>query len=485
MKQKISELTLYRWRYGIGYLVAGTAVICALLFAALFVPNGLRDAERAASVHTGSLQFQHFDPQTVVDLPYHFLQRVSFAFLDVTTLSIKLPSLIFALLAIIGMYVLLATWFKRNVAIITTAVGATLPLFLFASQDATPTIYHFAISLWLLATATFVAHERKPLLLWKIIFFVLLALNLYTPLGVYLDLAVLSTVLFHPHIRFLTRRVDPNKLLAGAVVALAVLVPMIYSLVTTPKLIVTLLGVPSTVPDFVANMTRVAHDYFGFASTSGGINVRPMFTVGLALLLVLGIYHFLHVRYTARNYVISFWAIVLIPIIIISPEYSVYIFPVAVILAAFGIQALISEWYRLFPRNPYARVVGLFPIGIIVAGLVITGMQMYAVSYHYLSQVANNFDNDLVLLDSGLDFSNATAEKPATLVTSSGRLEFYNLVSKYDKRFVATTTVNTDRPLLFSNTSTVTKPTTEPSRILTDTRLDKSDRFYIYTDAAK
>ena len=32
----------------------------------------------------------------------------------------------------------------------------------------------------------------------------------------------------------------------------------------------------------------------------------------------------------------------------------------AYLYMAIGIETLIGEWYRLFPRNPYARLIGFF-----------------------------------------------------------------------------------------------------------------------------
>jgi 4-amino-4-deoxy-L-arabinose transferase-like glycosyltransferase len=485
MRKKMSEYSLYRGRYVLGYTLAAVAVCSALLFAALYVPSGLHDGERAAVVRSATLQFQHFDPQTVIDLPYHLLQRSSIALFDITTLSTKIPSLIFGFLTIIAIYVLTATWFRKNVAIITTAIGGTLPVFLFASQDGTPIIYHFAVSFWLLVAATFVARRRGPTFLWKIIFFILLALNIYTPLGVYLDVAIISTIIFHPHIRFLTRKLNINRIAISSVIALVVLVPMIYSIVVLPKLLLNLLGIPTEWPTIIPNIVALGKDYFGFFSSGSSDMVRPMFSIGIFLVTALGLYRFILVKYTARSYVIWFWSLVVVPIIIMSPSFAVYIFPIVVIMIAMGIDLLIREWYKLFPYNPYARAAGLLPLGIIVGGLIITGVQMYGVSYHYLASTANRFDNDLERIDQALRLAGATKDKPALLLITQDRKTFYDVVARYDTRYTVTTALPSSSPQLplLVSMPGANRPsiTHTPTRIFTDSRLEQADRVYLYT----
>ncbi len=47
------------------------------------------------------------------------------------------------------------------------------------------------------------------------------------------------------------------------------------------------------------------------------------------------------------------------PVILINPIFTSVTFVPIVLLLAAGLTSLIGYWYRLFPRNPYARVAGL------------------------------------------------------------------------------------------------------------------------------
>jgi 4-amino-4-deoxy-L-arabinose transferase-like glycosyltransferase len=489
MKQKITSYALYRWRYLIGYLSIGSAIFAALIFAVVFVPGGIRLEEKIASVKSGSLQFYHFDPQTVIDLPYHIIQRASFALFDVSSFSIKLPSLIFGVATIIGIYVLLAIWLKRNVALITTGIAATMPIFLFTAQDGTPTMYHFAVSFWLLLSAMLVSRRYKPTMLWKVLFFVFLALNIYTPLGIYLDLAVITTVIAHPHIRFLTRKLNPNRVIIAAIVALLTLVPLIYSIVLQPKLALQLLGFPGEILNLQTNLLELLKDYVGFVDAGSGSVARPMFSIGVFLVIATGLYRFIIIKYTARSYVVWFWIACLVPIIILSPQYAAYVYPVAVLMVGMDIDLLLREWYKLFPHNPYARVTGLLPLGLIVAGLIASGSSMYVTSYHYIASTSGHFDNDLTLLQNQLSSLKVTKEKPALVVVPESQVSFVELVSRYDQRFSQTSkqpsTLDAPYTLIAHDSYSKRLIKNEPSKIITSSKSQNSDRFYLYTKPAQ
>lgn len=489
MKQKITSYALYRWRYLIGYLSIGSAIFAALIFAVVFVPGGIRLEEKIASVKSGSLQFYHFDPQTVIDLPYHIIQRASFALFDVSSFTIKLPSLIFGVATIIGIYVLLAIWLKRNVALITTGIAATMPIFLFTAQDGTPTMYHFAVSFWLLLSAMLVSRRYKPTMLWKVLFFVFLALNIYTPLGIYLDLAVITTVIAHPHIRFLTRKLNPNRVIIAAIVALLTLVPLIYSIVLQPKLALQLLGFPGEILNLQTNLFELLKDYVGFVDAGSGSIARPMFSIGVFLVIAIGLYRFIIIKYTARSYVVWFWIACLVPIIILSPQYAAYVYPIAVLMVGMGIDLLLREWYKLFPHNPYARVTGLLPLGLIVAGLIASGSSMYVTSYHYIASTSGHFDNDLTLLQNQLSSLKVTKEKPALVVVPESQVSFVELVSRYDQRFSQTSKQPSllDAPYTLIAHDSYSKRLikNEPSKIITSSKSQNSDRFYLYTKPAQ
>lgn len=486
MKRRVTEYSLYKGRYMIGY-IAGLAMITTLIiFGALYAPGGLREAEQASAVASANLEFNEFDPATVVNLPYHLLQRLSFEIFDVSALSIKLPSIILGLAALVGMFYLIKEWYRKNVAMIATIIAASTPIFIFMAQDGTPLVYAISIAFWLLVAATRVSRQQGPRLLWKITFFILLALNLYSPLGIYLNLAIVTTVMFHPHIRHTLRKLNPNYIAVASVSSLLMLAPLLYSLVMSPIIMLQLLGLPSQSPNVFDNTKTIFLTYIGAIDPVSPI-VQPMLSIGIMMLIAIGLYKFIQVKHTARSYIVWFWVITLVPLMLINPSYAPFVFPLAVIMVAMGIATLIGEWYKLFPLNPYARVIGLLPLGIIVIGLVASNASRYLIGYHYTPELANHYSQDLRLLDTTLDRVEASADQPARLIVTKSQAGFYQTVADYNQRFtVSSDTKQATEQYIISHDAWRKVPINQvPDFIANDDKSQNADRFYLYTNSDK
>ena len=487
MEKRVTDYWLYRHRYALGYSLGLLLITVTLTYATLFVPGGIRAAEQATSVASGQLAFTEFNPETVINLPYHILQRGVFAVVGIDVLSIKIISLVMGVTAVVGLYLLIREWFRNNVAQITTVIVATLPAFVFIAQDGTPTIYAIAVSIWLLLSATYVSRRRDPQLTWKIIFFCLLGLNLYTPLGVYLNIALVSTIIFHPHIRHSTRMLNPNRIAIASAMLLVILAPLLYSLVSQPQIGMTLIGLPSEMPDFAANGKLLLDSFASFSGSSGGL-IHPIFPIGVLVIIAIGMFRFLQVKYTARSYIVWIWAIVLLPLIAINPEYAILTLPLAALMIAMGINTLIAEWYKLFPLNPYARVFGLIPLGVIIAGVVFSGMTHYYHAYLYAPGVADQFNDDVRMVKKVVERAGATSEQQIVLGVDKSDLDFYKLVASYDGRFTVTSDLsNAPLPHIAANSyeGSSSSARGELTYIAVNRFSQDSDRFYLYEQIKK
>lgn len=480
LKQRVTEYKLYRYRYVIGYTLALLCVIAMLTGAALFLPQGIRAEEQASSLTSSVLEFNDFNPETVVYLPYHALQLASFIVLGVSEFSIKLPSVLLGILAAAGAFLLIRSWFRSNVAVIAALIAATTPGFIFASQDGTPIIFSIATTIWLLLTATYVARRHEPGLLWKILLFAFSVLTLYTPLGIYLCLALLSTLIFHPHIRYVARRLDPNRIFIASGVALLLLSPLLYSVVMHPNVGLRLLGIPDQWPDWWSQAQLVLGALFGFGAPEDGI-LRPIISIGVGLLMLVGLYRLIHTRYTARSYVTTIWLLFLIPLVYLNPEYILLLLPVATILVAMGMATLIIEWYRLFPYNPYARVFGLLPLSLIVIGIVLSSATRYGMSYSASPELVRAFHTDLKLLDKTIERAEASEESPIPVVVGSDDKSFYELVAKYNQRIAVTTDTPARQPyIVIVGSGAKPNPDLEPYHIAVTARHSDANRVYLY-----
>ncbi|HJP81707.1 MAG TPA: glycosyltransferase family 39 protein [Candidatus Saccharimonadales bacterium] len=485
MTRKITDYFLYRWRYILGYVGIGLVFTALLVMAGFFVPGGLSEAEMRSVVASSNitLSFTQFDPSSIIDLPYHLLQRISIDLFGISNISIKLPSLILGALSTFGMLILLRIWFQRNVAVITTALTLTTGQFLYATQSGTPGIIYIFWSIWLLVSATLVARRSKWSLFWKIAFFAIAALSLYTQLSIYILIALLGAIIFHPHLRFLVRQLSKARLTLAFICSLILLIPLGYAIIKQPSVGLTLLGIPTTSPDIQANALQLVRQYFDFTTLSSGTMVTPIYGLGSAALILLGIFRLATAKYTVRSYLLTAWAVLLIPILLLNPRFINITFVPILLLIAMGISTLIGNWYQLFPRNPYARVAGLLPLAILIGGMVLSGVDRYMYGYQYDPNTVSNFSKDLSLLRTALKSNNGA---PIRIVAASDEAPFYQAVAKHSKNVTVSNTVVGPGSAIVTRASYLTsKPAGLPTEIITNGRVNDADRFYLYKTDTK
>jgi hypothetical protein len=481
MVTSISDYFLYRWRYLLGYSVIVVLILALLAVAGLLVPGGISQGEMTSAVNSSSLAFsiQAFKPDAIVNLPYHLLQHGSFSVFGVSDFSIKLPSIILGLVSALGILLLLRIWFKQNVAVITTVLVLTTGQFLFLTQDGTPTIVYIFWSVWLLVSALMVSRRAGWPTLWKVALFSISALSLYTPLAIYILLALLSAAALHPHLRYIIRRLSKARLAVASLCGLILLAPLIYTIIKEPSVGLQLLGIPTSMPNILENGRMLFEQYLTFMNPGGRTVLTPVYGLGTAILMILGIVRLFTMKYTARGYITIAWIVLLLPAIIINPRYVTVAFIPVILLMAMGVSMLITMWYKLFPRNPYARIAGLIPLAVLIGGMLFSGVERYMYTYQYNPAIAGQFSHDLQLLNTYL----GTKDRgETTLIVSEGEIPFYSAVAKYTDKLTVVgkgTPATKTEATIMSQKAKDTK-VGSPSTILTDSKKDNADRFYIY-----
>ena len=487
MLKHVTDYMLYRWRYLIGYAVMVAAIGAVFYLVGLHVPGALRQAELDSAIKSGSLSMETLEPSMVIDLPYHILQRVIFILFGVSIVTIKLPSIIIATLTTIGIFLLVRTWFRRNVAIIATITAATSTQFLFLLQDGTPHIMYSFVTIWLLFASTYVTRNKAFSTLWKVMTGVLMATALYTPLGIYLVIAILTTAFFHPHIRYTILRFSRPRLWIGIFLALVSLTPLIYAAIIDRNVLFTLIGLPVGEIHLMRNLTEVVLDLFGYTAQSTTYFLRPAYSLGLFLLILVGVYKLITYKYTARSYIALILGLVMAPLVLLNPERLYDLFPLACLMIALGVATLITDWYKLFPRNPYARIAGLVPLGVLIVGIVYSGVIRFTGNYLYNGAILSHYSTDVRHLRHVLA-ANQASPTTTKLVVAKEEVAFYALMAHYDKRFTVTqigNPVSAPVTILSHNAYRLAKPTTEPTQIVSNRMTENSDRFYIYKTASK
>jgi len=421
-KLNITKEFVYKWRYIIGYSAIAAFLLLVLVVLGTHIPGGLSPAEITSVIKSSATNFKDFWSVDVVNLPYYVLQHISFIIFGVSLFSIKLPSIILAFLSAIGILILLKQWFKPNIAILATLIALATSQFMFISQNGTPDIMYIFWPVWLILLAGVISSCKKFRKLSVVLFFVAAALSLYTPLMAYIILVIAGAIIFHPHLRYLIKQISNLDIIIGLVLIITILSPLAMMIYRHPDIILTLLGVPTKLPNLALNLSSLANQYASFINPGGTVVMTPIFELGSALLILLGVYFVYLNRSTAKSYVLIIWTACLIPIILLNPTATTVTYIPLILLLASGINGLLSHWYELFPKNPYARVGGLVPVIVMVVILVASGVNRYLYSYRYTPSLVNSFSYDIRYLPTRTKY----------LLVSGKERDFYLVVAKYD-----------------------------------------------------
>jgi hypothetical protein len=463
---------IYRFRYYLGYGIVGLLLIGLLLFAGVYTPGGLSTQEMAAVVKSSSIDMSSVTGFAVTNLPFHLLQLASINLFGVSEFSIKLPSLILAFISSIGLILLLRRWFKPRIAILASIIAITTGQFLFIAQNGAPDILYVLWSVLLLLLGTLIAKKVKWLTLWKVLFFIVAALSLYTPLSIYALVALGIATILHPHLRYIVRQLSKPRLIAAFIVGLIIALPLIIGVIKTPALGITILGIPAHWPNIGYNVMLLSQQYLGFAAQSSTGLMTPVFGLGSMLIIGFGIIKLIRTRDSTQSYLIIIWLICLVPVLVISPGFTSVTFLPLVLLLTTGVDSLLGYWYRLFPFNPYARLTGLVPLVVLIGVLVFSGLERYVYGYHYDPYSVSNFSQDLSLLP----------KSTKNLVVGTDELAFYQVVASHRQGLYVSTTSSEST---FTQTHTVhiggiNYPGFTIERIITSSAGSNADRFYIY-----
>lgn len=467
-----SKYFLYRWRYVIGYSLVGLLLAGLLLFAGLYLPGGLSQSEMQSVVRSAALSITDPASLAIPNLPYYAFQAGIFSLFGVSIFTIKLPSLILGLLSAIGLILLLRRWFKPNIAVLASLIAISTGQFLFISQLGTPSILYIFWPIALLLLGTQVTRVKKARFFWKILFVVVAALSLYTPLSIYPLIAIALAISLHPHLRAAVRRFKKGRIIVISIIFLALIAPLVYFITAvTPSLGGALL-VGSTVTwpvNLGENALTVIRQYFLFWEPSVTTIMTPVFGLGSALLIGLGLYRLIRTRETTRSYLVILWIVCLMPVLLLNPNFTSVTFVPSILMLAAGLTSLIGYWYRLFPLNPYARISGLVPIIILVGALIITGFARYAYGYHYTPAVATQFSKDLALLP----------KDTTQIIVSDDERAFFEAVASINGDFEVVDTP-TDKSFVVTRMANDEFGKFKITRIITSPGSTEANRLYVY-----
>ncbi|TAH31949.1 hypothetical protein EYC58_04710 [Candidatus Saccharibacteria bacterium] len=468
----LREITLYRYRYLIGYMAFGLLFLALLLVGVDQAPRGLSAQEMSSAVTSVNLRIFNPIATNVVDAPYHILQKASIHYLGLSSMALKLPSIIIGAITGIGIVFMLQKWFRKNVAIITASIIVTSVGFLSLARTGTPMIMTAFWTVMLLLGATHVLHGEKHQFLWKLFCFVCIALLAYSPFGIYPLLVMTIAGIIHPHVRYRLKQGEWWQHLISAITVLTILGPLIVSVIHTPSIALSLLGMDQLhqfqLSHILGNTKEVLSTLFNFTSNTSEHIVKPIFGIATTVLLIFGILKLFTASYSARSYMLFIWLLVLVPLLLIRPDMVLLVIVPATLILAIGIETLIRQWYDIFPRNPYARIAALIPLTILVISIVGINMERYFYGNHYSSLAADSHA-ELPAVRAVLDSHQLGKTRPVVISVPADQVSFYDILRREFPRVSVNSDPTKSSPpviVLASTTPQLTART--PTRILTN-----------------
>ena len=439
----LRELTLYRYRYYIGYGLFIALLVAILTIDVTAIPRGLSDAEMNSAV--ASNQINPFSPHStdIINLPYHLAQKASVSLLGLTPLAIKLPSIFLALGVGICLSFILSHWFSRNVAVLSSLLACTSVPFITMGRTGAPLIMVTVWTIVLLLAATQLTTRATGTFLWKGIALISGILLLYTPFGIYPIIALFVSGILHPHVRHQIKRTKPWQAAVFGLLSLILLAPLVVASIAHPSVLLTVTGFDGfsvTLAALQASIISLGQTFFSFAQMNVGTTIAPFFTFTLTALAILGFFRVLKDHHAARSYMLLFWTSIVVIVLVLDPRQTLLIFTPAILFLAIGVETLIREWYRLFPRNPYARIGALIPLTILVIGTVSVSTSRYFEGYLYTPDI-KGFHAELPAVREAFGNDTRTVKR---LVVPTEQIAFYDMLRREYPRLALASTVVQD-----------------------------------------
>ncbi|MBQ1373083.1 glycosyltransferase family 39 protein [Candidatus Saccharibacteria bacterium] len=481
MKKRTKQSFLFRNRFVIGYAILIIAFVYLLATLPGIAPHGLNRGEMESVVTASQIDNDFIASGKVVNLPYLIVQKASIGLFGLSLYSIKLPSVIFAILGAFFIVLLLNRWFKSDVAIIGSIFTTLSTAFLFLAGNGTPAIMYvfwLALILWLGSKIVGNRHVRPVLVAC---FMSAIALSIYTPHMFYVALAIAVAGLIHPHLRFALKQLKIYQIVIIVAIMAALLAPLVVSCIAEHNVIRELLFTDDFSLQAVINNSATAFaPFFSFGMAYDSIYLAPLFGLATVAMILIGTLASIGKLFTSRNTVVSL--LIIFAIIFSGLNQSIaisVIVPIAILNAA-GIESIIGKWHKLFPENPYAHIVGALPIIVVVGIILASDLSHFIYGYRYAPHVADNFSNDISYITDSLDSGSVLVVDPETEY-----YDFYKLLENYNSITVTDKTPDRKDLTIAYLGKTTDDEKLELTRIITSPKSRNSDRLYIYKSATK
>lgn len=378
------------WQKCLVYTAGGAALVALLLYKLGSLTAGLASTEQPIRSADMTAHQLIYDP---LYLPIQLVRLVlGFTPYHGYTAS-RLPSVIYALIVILLFIYVVRFWYGPRAAAYGVLVLAVAPWFLHVARAATNDIMYPLALLVLLAYAIEVQepHKRWFFLMTPILF----SLILYIPGMVWL--MALCVIWYREDFAAMwasaSRRLRVQWLLLWPV-GLSLLG---YAFWKSPRLALDWAGLPHGIPRVTEPLHKFGAVWVhifarGPQEPTAGLGYLPLLNVfAIAMFLVGAYFYIIHWRANRSRLLLSLTLLSTILIALNGPVPSSILLPIIFILVAGGLGYLMHEWFKTFPRNPFARTLGYILLIAVLTFSTIYNLKQYFIAWPHASSTKATF----------------------------------------------------------------------------------------------
>jgi hypothetical protein len=372
------------WVYNL--VILGSLVVLAifLLFRIDTIPVGYSPTEwimhnnMAAKYYNFSYLWHNvaFAPYYIVLMVPEYLNRYGL-------FAIRSTGVLFGLISVIIFYYINWRWWGNLIAVLSTLIFATGLAFLQVTRNSGPVILYVYAALIIILLGFVVRNKKRHDT--KTLFSALLALQLlYIPGIIWFLIA--AAILQRDLVRSEFKKLFTQVKIIIPISGIILLTPLIYSSITNFSTLKTVLGFPQQF-SFISFL----HNFVGWfliifiwnpVDNIYSIGHLPILSIFIDVMLVLGIYWLWQKRKLNRIYLLGATIILSWFLYALGGPVSIYLaLPFILCIAATGMAYILGLWYKIFPRNPVARTLGITILAISVLVVCLYHFDQYFVAW--------------------------------------------------------------------------------------------------------
>lgn len=324
------------------------------------LPPNLSSEERAAALESSTIKLIVENP---VNAPHKIPQYVVQKSIDKSPQALRSVSVMFGVLAAFCFYMVLRWWFKFEAAVLGAILFSTSPWLIINARSATvaimylSTLFVIAAYLWLQSTQK---HHNTAL----IVAFIAGALSLYVP-GVFI-ITLIGVLAVKDPLHKAYKSASTFVRYSLPVLTTLLLTPLVYAIAMEPKILKQLLLLPDSWLAPIKALEAVAWTGLGIVwrtrdNLPTTIGTLPVLDALCVVLFIVGTFWMLTQVKRRRTYWLFISLGISLVIIGLSQQALelLLVLPAIYIVVAGGLNFLYTEWFRVFPRNPLAKWVGI------------------------------------------------------------------------------------------------------------------------------